>query len=64
VHAKETYFEPFARQRGVMDGPGQGRKTLAEQAARNYTRIRQLCSEDVAALEGRLAALFRQQNLA
>ena len=64
VHAKEAYFEPFARQRGVTDGPGQGRKTLAEEAARNYGRIRQLCSEDVAALEGRLADLLQQQNLA
>jgi hypothetical protein len=62
--AKEAYFEPFARQKGVSDGPGQGRKTLAEQAARNYVRLRTLCPEDLANLEGRLAGAFQRQNIA
>ncbi len=52
---KEAYFEPFAKSRGVVDGPGQGRKTLAREAAGDYKRIRQLCREDVASLEERLA---------
>ena len=48
---KEIYFLPFARQRDVSNTPGDGRKVLAEEAARCYTRIRQLCPEDVANLE-------------
>ncbi|HZP81260.1 MAG TPA: hypothetical protein VFB21_06465 [Chthonomonadaceae bacterium] len=34
--------------------PAEGRKTLAEAAARQYARIRKLCPEDIAALEIRL----------
>jgi hypothetical protein len=54
VHPKEAYFTPFARQRGVQDGPGEGRRLLALEAARRYDRIRQLCPEDVAVLEDRI----------
>jgi hypothetical protein len=54
VNPKETYFIPFARQRGVQDGPGEGRRFLAIEAARRYDRIRQLCPEDVAVLEERI----------
>lgn len=51
---KERYFLPFAEQRGLLDEPGQGRKTLAEEAAGQYTtRIRRLCPE-VADLENRI----------
>ncbi len=53
---KERYFIPFARDRGVLDSPGEGRKPLAEEAARRYDRIRQLCPEDIANLEGRIRA--------
>jgi hypothetical protein len=60
--SKEAYFEPFARNRGLLDEPGQGRKTLAREAAANYRRIRDLCQEDVAALEGRLAAALDAQT--
>jgi hypothetical protein len=38
----------------VLDGPGEGRKALAEEAARCYDRIRQLCLEDIGALEQRI----------
>jgi hypothetical protein len=62
--SKEAYFEPFAKSQGVIDGPGHGRKTLAIQAAANYRRIRDLCREDVASLQDRLAASLQQQNLA
>jgi hypothetical protein len=55
VHAKETYFEPFAALRGLSDEPGGGRKTLAKEAASRYGRIRQLCVDDVATLEERLS---------
>jgi hypothetical protein len=54
VNPKEVYFEPFAKQRGVHQSPGGGRKTLAEQAARRYDRVRQLCPEDIAAMEDRI----------
>lgn len=51
---KEEYFEKFAAQRGLLNEPGQGRTTLGREAAKNYARIRSLCSEDVANLEGRI----------
>ena len=54
VHVKERYFEPLARQRGVFDGPGRGRKALGEEAARNIPAIRQKCREDFDALARRL----------
>jgi hypothetical protein len=54
IHPKEAYFEPFAKRRGLLDAPGGGRKTLGLEAARRYDRIRQLCPEDVAALEDRI----------
>ncbi len=54
VNPKETYFLPFATQRKLLDAPGEGRKTLAEEAARRYDRIRQLCPEDIADLEDRV----------
>lgn len=57
---KERYFVPYARRRGVAEGPGEGRKTLASQAAKRYDRIRRLCQEDVMALEERLRGLFSQ----
>ncbi len=53
VHPKERYFLPFAEQWGLLDEPGEGRKTLALEAAKRYARIKQLCPE-VAELEGRI----------
>ena len=50
---KEIYFEPFAKQRNLTDEPGRGRKTLAQEAAKEYHRVRQLCPE-MAELEGRI----------
>ncbi len=61
VNPKETYFLPFATQRKLLDAPGEGRKTLAEEAARRYERIRQLCPEDIADLEDRVR-LFVEGN--
>ena len=57
VDVKETYFEPLVRQRGVAEGPGGGRKALAEEAVRNILAIRQKCREDFGVLAGRLASL-------
>ena len=56
VHVKERYFDVLARERGVADGPGGGRKTLGEEAARNIPAIRRKCLEDFDALARRLEA--------
>src|SRR5205807_785520 len=53
-HPKEKYFEPFAFSRGLQDEPGRGRKTVGLEAAAQYARVRKLCTEDVASLEGRV----------
>lgn len=54
VHVKETYFDPLATMRNVADGPGGGRKTLGEEAARRIPAIRQKCQDDFDALARRL----------
>ena len=54
---KETYFLPFAKARNVLQGPGEGRKTLALEAAKRYERIRRLCPEDIGELERRIKDL-------
>lgn len=51
--AKEVYYLPYAKQRGVQGLIGEGRQKLAQEAARRYSRIRQLCPE-VADLERRV----------
>jgi hypothetical protein len=51
--AKEVYFEPIAKDRLLFDQPGQGRKELGEEAARNYAKVRQNCPE-VRELEDRI----------
>ena len=43
VHVKERYFEVLARERGVADGPGGGRKALGAEAARRVPAIRRKC---------------------
>ncbi len=55
AHPKEAYFERLARQRGLAERVGGGRKLLSEVAARNLVRMQQLCPE-VAELRQRLAA--------
>ncbi len=50
---KEMYFEPIARDRRLFDLPGQGRRELGLEAARNYAKVRQNCPE-VHDLEGRI----------
>lgn len=54
IHPKELYFLPFAEQRNLLNEPGQGRKTLAQEAAKQYGRIRQLCPE-IKDLENRVS---------
>lgn len=56
---KERYFAPLARVRGLSAEPGEGRRTLGREAAQRYgQRVRQLCPEDILALEGRIRALL------
>jgi len=54
IHPKEVYFGPLARQRGLINEPGEGRTTMGREAAQNYNRVRSRCREDVDALEIRL----------
>lgn len=56
VDVKERYFEPLANSRGVSDGPGGGRKSLGEEAARNVGVIRRKCREDFDRLARRLSS--------
>lgn len=58
VDPKERYFEPLAASRNLLDEPGEGRRTLAEEAAKHYKRILQLCPEDVANLQARIKTLL------
>ncbi len=53
VHPKEKYFLPLVKDRDLIDTPGEGRKILAREAAKQYRRVRQLCPE-VAGLEQRI----------
>ena len=56
IHVKERYFDVLARDRGVADGPGGGRKALGEEAAHRISRIRRKCVEDFDRLSRRLEA--------
>ena len=59
VHVKERYFDVLARERGVADGPGGGRRALGEEATSNARRIRnirQKCPEDFDALARQIEA--------
>ena len=54
IHPKEQYFEPLARERGLSDELGGGRKALAEEASHRIRTILQICPEDFGALAKRL----------
>jgi hypothetical protein len=58
VSVKEQYFVPLARQLGVADGPGGGRRALGERASRRVRAIRQKCPEDFGNLADRLQMLL------
>jgi hypothetical protein len=55
-HPKERFYDALAKSRGLLKAPFEGRQVLAREAATNYPRIRQLCPEDVGALEARVRA--------
>ena len=52
--SKTSYFIRFAEQRSLLEARCQGRGILAEEAAKRYDRIRQLCPEDIQELEKNL----------
>jgi hypothetical protein len=54
ANPKERFFQPLAAGRKLLDEPGEGRRTLAREAARRYDRIQKLCPEDVANLQARI----------
>ena len=45
LHPKETFYLPYARQRGLLGHLEQGRQKLGQEAGANYKRVRQLCPE-------------------
>lgn len=55
IHPKESYFEPWAKQRGLLNEPGEGRTTMGREAAQNYSKVRSRCKNDIHALETRLS---------
>ena len=61
VDVKERYFEPLARERGVADGPGGGRKALGEEAARRIDAIRRKCPDDFGVLARRVEDAARNR---
>ena len=58
VNVKDVYFNELARQRGVADGPGGGRKHFGEEAAGRVGVIRQKCPEDFDRLARRIESEF------
>jgi hypothetical protein len=62
ISPKEIYFLPLAQQRNLLNEPGEGRKTLAQEAVRRYPRICQLCPE-IAELESRIRQFVRRVHL-
>jgi len=59
---KEKYFDKVVADRGLQDAPYQGRGRLANEAARNYARIRALCDEDVGRLEQRIREALEESR--
>ncbi|KLU60351.1 hypothetical protein CEB3_c32020 [Peptococcaceae bacterium CEB3] len=62
VNPKETYYVPYAKNRGLWQRPGEGRVALSLEAARRYERIRGLCPEDIGLLESRIRQVLERQS--
>jgi len=56
INLKEQYFTSYSQQCGYSQLEHEGRKEIAEIAARNYSRIRTLCPEDIQQLETHIQA--------
>jgi hypothetical protein len=61
IDPKEKYYQPFARHRGVLFSPAEGRGILAQEAAKNHGRIRQRCPE-VQNMENRIRGWLEGQR--
>ena len=46
-HPKERYFDVLAKNLSLTNGPGRGRKSLGEKAAKNIKRIVELCGKEL-----------------
>ena len=57
VDVKERYFDKLARERGLADAAGGGRKRLGEEAAGRIDAIRRKCPEDFDHLARRIEAV-------
>jgi len=51
---KEAYYEPYVELREMSGLPDQGRRKLALEAAKNFSRVRKLCKDDIGRLEARI----------
>jgi hypothetical protein len=60
IHPKERYYQPFAKNRGTLDLPDEGRDELAKEAATRYGQIRGRCKEDLQRLEDRIRSWMEQ----
>ena len=57
IQVKEVYFDLLVEQRNMSQTPDGGRKSLAVEAARRITSIRQKCPDDFDAIARRLEAV-------
>ncbi len=53
-HVKERFYLPYARKRDVAMAVAEGRRLLAPEAVRHWSRMEQRCKEDLGALVQRL----------
>lgn len=53
-HVKERFYLPYARKRDVAMAVAEGRRLLAAEAVRHWSRMEQRCKEDLGALVQRL----------
>ena len=60
---KERFFEPVAKDRGLLNSPGRGREQLGAEAAGNYAKVRQNCRE-LRELETRIGQWLHRSGLA
>lgn len=63
VYPVETYYLPYAHHRAQDRAPLEGRKYLAEVAAKNYLQIRKRCPEDLGNLEDRVRGAMESISL-
>lgn len=61
-HPKERYFEPWARRRGLLNEPGEGRTTMGRELRSSYSRVSRICPE-VKDLEERIRQWMRETGL-